>query len=540
MKKRYRYLLILYRVFLIMLIIGFIGFKLSFSIFDTINASTEGDWAAFWDNALWIMIYAIALMPANILFSYIKADTTKIIIVKMKTDYLSSVFKKNISEFQKDNNSQYVSAITNDFNLIEKDYVEQIITIVEAIVNFAMAILIITIISPIILLIGLGVVLLNITVSVVSSIPIKKHNKERSEMMSEYGGFIKEILSAFHIIKTNDLEDRIIENYRKKSEKVQNKKYVIDRIMSYIYAIQNSNFILVFIILMFVVSYLTIQGVILFAGVVVVAQNLDNIINPVAQFSEAVPRILSVKSIFNRIDQTLKNQTSYDETLSFDQFSSRIQLSHVSFAYDDHFIFRDVSLHFDKGKKYLIVGPSGGGKSTLLRLLRKYFAPSEGEILIDNVNLKDIKKIDYFTKIANIEQQIFLFEDTLKNNLTLYKKYSEDEIYNAVKRAGLEDFVEQHPDGINRQILDNGKNISGGEKSRVAIARGLLNNAEIILLDEAFASLDSKSAAAIEASLLALKDVTVINVSHVIFEDNKKLYDDIIMIKNTKAVPIHA
>ncbi|MDI6453013.1 ABC transporter ATP-binding protein [Peloplasma aerotolerans] len=537
MKKRFRYFIILYRVFIIMLLVAFISFKLSFAIFDTVNASTSANWEAFWESAKWMMIYAFALMPANLMFSYIKADTTKRIVTRMKTDYLSAVFEKNISEFQKDNNQQYVSAMTNDFNLIEKDYVEQIINIIEAIVNFLTAILIITLISPIILLIGLGIVVFNVIISALSSRPIKKHNKERSEMMGEYGGFIKEILSAFHIIKTNDLESRIVENYRDRSEKVQHKKYIIDKIMSYIYAIQNANFSLIFLVLMFVVSYLTIQGVILFAGVVVVAQNVDNIIGPVSQISEAVPRILSVKSIFTRIDQTLKNQYVHEETLSFDQLNTSIQLNHVSFAYnEENEILKDVNLNFEKGKKYLVIGPSGGGKSTLLRLLRKYFEPNEGQILIDDQNLNDIKKIDYFSKIANIEQQIFLFEDTLRNNLTLYKDYSDEEIYDAIKRAGLEHFVKQHPDGLNRLILDNGKNISGGEKSRVAIARGLLNHAEIILLDEAFASLDPKSAIAIEASLLALKNVTVINVSHVILEENKSSYDDIVMVKNKKAV----
>jgi ATP-binding cassette, subfamily B, bacterial len=523
-----------------MVLVAFISFKLSFAIFDTVNASTSGDWDAFWDHAKWMMIFAFALMPANILFSYLKADTIKRIITRMKTDYLSAVFQKNISEFQKDNNQQYVSAMTNDFNLIEKDYVEQIINIIEAIVNFTTAILIITLISPIILLIGLGIVVFNVIISTLSSKPIKKHNKERSEMMGEYGGFIKEILSAFHIIKTNDLEARIVDNYRDRSEKVQHKKYIIDKIMSFIYAIQNANFSLIFLVLMFVVSYLTIQGVILFAGVVVVAQNADNIVGPVSQISEAVPRIFSVKAIFNRIDQTLKNQTVYEETLGFDNLNTNIQLTNVSFSYDDNEILKDVNLNFLKGKKYLVIGPSGGGKSTLLRLLRKYFAPNEGQILVDSQNLNDIKKIDYFSKIANIEQQIFLFEDTLRNNLTLYKDYSDEEIYDAIKRAGLEDFVTKHPDGLDRLILDNGKNISGGEKSRVAIARGLLNHAEIILLDEAFASLDPKSATAIEANLLALKGVTVINVSHVILEDNKSLYDDIVMVKNKKAVLMSA
>ncbi|MDD3123845.1 MAG: ABC transporter ATP-binding protein, partial [Candidatus Izemoplasmatales bacterium] len=463
-----------------------------------------------------------------------KSFVIKDVMVKMKSDYIKQVFKKNISEFQRENNALYVSALTNDFNLIEKDYVEQIISLIENFVNFATAIIVIFIINPIILAIGAGMIVLNAIVSVLSSKPIKKHNEERSEMMSKYGGFIKEVLSAFHIIKTNDLESKITKTYKDESTKIQEKKFVIDRIMSYVYAIQNMNFTITFMGLMFFVSYLTLKGVILFSGVAVVATNIDSIIGPVAQLSEALPRIMSVKLLFVRIEETLKNKTVYEETKSFEGLKDKIEFKDVTFRYGENLVLDQIDLSFEKGKKYLVIGPSGGGKSTVLRLLRKYFNPESGSILIDNDNLIDIRKIDYFSKIANIEQQIFLFEETLRNNLTLYKDFSEEEIWDAIDRAGLHEFVISQADGMEKMILDNGKNISGGEKSRIAIARGLLNKADIIFLDEAFASLDYERAKEIEDRLLSLKDVTVINVSHVIIEENKDRYDEIMVVKNKK------
>ncbi|MDD4355014.1 MAG: ABC transporter ATP-binding protein, partial [Candidatus Izemoplasmatales bacterium] len=282
------------------------------------------------------------------------------------------------------------------------------------------------------------------------------------------------------------------------------------------------------------VAYQTIMGALTFAGVIVIFQNIDFFIGPIIEFSETIPRIKSVKVLFTRIDESLKNKSVYPETADFDTLKHTIEFDKVSFAYDENVVLNQISLEFQKGGKYLIVGPSGGGKSTILRLLRKYFAPTEGDIKVDGISLKDIKKVDYFSKIANIEQQVFLFEDTLKNNLTLYKEHSDQEIADAIRRAGLEDFVSQHADGLGRKIVDNGKNISGGEKSRIAIARGLLNKAEIIFLDEAFASLDLDKARAIERSVLALENVTVINVSHVIIKENLDQYDEVITVKNQK------
>ncbi|HSN67311.1 MAG TPA: ABC transporter ATP-binding protein, partial [Fusibacter sp.] len=165
-------------------------------------------------------------------------------------------------------------------------------------------------------------------------------------------------------------------------------------------------------------------------------------------------------------------------------------------------------------------------------LIRKYFNPASGTIHLDRQNIKHITKETYFHQLANIEQHVFIFEDTIRNNLCLYKNYSEADIQIAIDRAGLTDFVENHPEGLERMLFDNGKNISGGEKSRLAIARGLLQHAKIIILDEAFASLDPKIASEIEKTLLALEGVTVINVSHVVFEESKKHYDEIFMVKN--------
>ncbi len=219
----------------------------------------------------------------------------------MKNDYMKKVFNKNISEFQTENNALYISAITNDFNTIETNYVEQVLNILESIIQFATAILIISLISPLIILIGLVMVLVNVIISALSSRPVNKHRKERSEMMSSFGGFIKEVLSAFHIIKTNNLEETVTATYNKESKRVQDKKFVIDRIMSFIFAVQNSSTTLLFFGLVILISYLMINGVLLFAGLVVVLTRIDGIIQPVMRLSESVPKILSVKSLFVRI-----------------------------------------------------------------------------------------------------------------------------------------------------------------------------------------------------------------------------------------------
>ena len=537
MLKRLSYFKYSLHLVALLALLAYLNFQISFTILDLVNEVTSGNMSGFATYATDLAILLSAQIPLRLLFSFLRGRFIKNTLLKMKTEYIKKVFGKNINEFNKENNAKYISALTNDFNLIEIDYITGILKVLEGITNFLTGVIIIIIISPIILAVGIFVILVSVAISSIATRPVKKKNKERSTLLEEYSAFTKEVLSAFNIIKTNDLETRVSETFKKQSDKVQSKQYQIDKLISFVYALNNVNFGFTVFALLLTVSYLAITGIATIASVVVIIQNTFNIVGPIAELAEALPKIITSNALFEKIDASLKNIEDYKETKSFDGFKKKIELKNVSFSYDNDLVLDDITLSFEKGKKYLVVGPSGGGKSTILRLLRKYFNPAKGTILIDGVNLKDIKKVDYFNKIANIEQQVFLFEDTLKNNLTLYKNYTNQEIMDAIKRAGLDDFLKTHKEGLKYKIVDNGKNVSGGEKSRIAIARGLLNKADIILLDEAFASLDYNKAKEIEDSILALKNVTIINVSHVKIKENLVKYD-IIYSVNNKAVKV--
>mgnify|MGYP000846738753 CR=1 FL=1 len=528
----------IFHLFILTIIIALssvIDIYINLQVKEIIDLTTSGNMEIFASKAITILVLILILLPTLIIINGLRSSFIKKAVLRMKNNYIKRVFDKNINEFRNENNSLYLSALTNDYEQIERNYLEPIIDIINSFINLAASIILFSIISPWILLIAFGLMTINIIVSLFSAKPLNKHNKQRSKLFEEYTSYVKEVLSAFHIIKTNDLEDKVKQDFYQKSHLVQEKGYTIDKISSFVFAIQNANFTITFITLFLIVGYMGITGVITFGTVVLIINSLDRLVWPVVNLSESLPKMFSVKSIFKRIDETLTNQDDYLETKNFAGLEKEIILKNVSFSYHENRVIEDVNMRFEKGKKYLIIGPSGGGKSTVLRLLRKYFNPQNGEILIDGIPLKDIKKEQYFNHIANIEQNVFLFEDSIRNNLTLYKEYHEEEINAAIERAGLTDFIASLPQGLDTIIYDNGKNISGGERSRIAIARGLINKAEIIFLDEAFASLDSEKAKAIEKSLLDLKDVTIINVSHVVFKEHQEDYDGVWVVKNKGA-----
>lgn len=505
---------------------------LSIYTMKAVDAVYQQQLGAFQGELRHLILTAVALIPVTILLALVRGLYKRRAIVSAKVSYIRRLFGKHINEFQNENNAKYVSVVTNDLNTLEGSYIDASYEVVISGINFAVAVAVIGTVSPVALGVSLVVGAVSTLLSTWISKPLSRHQKHRSELYGGYTAYIKEVLSAFHIIKSNDLTDKVREDYHKKSEDIQQKGYVIDKIFTYISALNRLNFTLAFYAILAVTAYMGIQGSLTIGGVILVITNMEKIMQPLTQISDFLPKIFSTKELFARIEATLANRDNHEETIEITGFNDSLRLEQVSFRFEDNPVLASVNLTLKKGGKYLLIGPSGGGKSTLLRLLRKYHSPESGRILIDGQDLRDVKKDSYFKHIANVEQQVFLFEDSIKNNLTLYKDYPEDRLERAIEGAGLTQFINQLPEGLDTMLYDNGKNISGGERSRMAIARALLQEAELIFLDEAFSSLDAATASAIERTLLSLEDLTVVNVSHVVFEESRNRYTQVLTVKN--------
>ncbi|HKL80726.1 MAG TPA: ABC transporter ATP-binding protein [Mobilitalea sp.] len=480
-----------------------------------------------------LLIMAAILVPLGILVAMANNFYKRKAMARLKKYYIKKVFGKNIAEFQKENNAKYLSAITNDFYTLELNLITGIYTVGDGIVKFFVGIWLLSTVDPRMILLAALIIVMNLTFSVLTSRPTKKAYRERSDMFDDYTSYIKEVLSAFHIVKNYNLQKKVTDDYYEKSDAIQHKGYLIERMLSFIFSFQNFFGSASIYGAICGVGYMVVIGKITPGGLLLVVEGIQRMMRPLFDITENLPKIFTTGDLIKKIERTLENSDTYVETVDIEQFNDEIEFRDVSFSYEDEeqLILEDINLKVKKNGKYLIVGPSGGGKSTLLKLFRKYFNPTAGMITIDGNDMRDVKRDQYYKFVANIEQMVFIFEDTVKNNITLYKEYSDDEVNAAIESAGLTDFVKQLPEGLNSIIYDNGKNISGGERSRIVIARALLSKASILFMDEAFASLDMERAREIEKTILGLKDITVINVSHVIFKDTRELYDRVITVK---------
>ncbi|MDD2427717.1 MAG: ABC transporter ATP-binding protein [Eubacteriales bacterium] len=508
-----------------------IGMASNIMLMRLVDQSLAGQFEAVRQTLIIIVIIYLLVIPIDILHIRVSSRYIKSSMLGIRQRFLSKVLKLDLRSFNQRGSSTFYSHITNDFNTLETNDIEGRYQLATQLIRALTALAVLAYINIMILLLLLIVATVFLFVSNLLGNIMKKHEQERTELFRGYTLYLREILTAFRLVKSNNLEARSAGEFDRKSESVQHKGFVIDKVSTYIQAVLDVFLYGVIFGSMMLVAYLANQGLVSAGYVILVINSIGGIIQPLSQAMERIPLMKGAQQIWKSIDETLEPMPKkVPETEPFTGLDDDITFRDVSFSYEDTEVLRRLNLKFEKGKKYLLLGPSGGGKSTILRLLRKYISPDQGELLIDDVNLDSIVSEEYLRQLSNVEQHVFLFEDSLRNNLTLYRNYTDGELSDAIEAAGLKDFVAKQPEGLEQLILDNGKNVSGGEKARIAIARGLLRKSDILLLDEAFASLDDAVAKSIEKRLLALEDVTVIQVSHVVFPETIDQYDQVFEI----------
>ena len=246
---------------------------------------------------------------------------------------------------------------------------------------------------------------------------------------------------------------------------------------------------------------------------------LYSIIQPLKDFSKAGYNIPKGLASMERVDKILKAEVSIKEKenpIHVSSFEHDIEFRHVGFKYDQQWVLRDINLIIPKGKTVALVGQSGGGKSTLVDLIPRYYDVQEGEVLIDGINVKDLGIHDLRQLIGNVNQEAILFNDTFLNNITFGVENAKmEDVERAAKIANAYDFIMGSENGFDTNIGDRGGRLSGGQRQRVSIARAILKNPPILILDEATSALDTESERLVQDALYKLmKTRTTIAIAH--------------------------
>lgn len=516
---------------------GLLNVMMAFMLANCIDAASSGSFKRFITALLIYAVYILGMTGIDILQKIVKPIYIRKTMTYLKKDIFQHILSKDIRSFSEENSAKYISILTNDIGMIESDYIENVFNFIWQVTTFLLAIVSVVYINY----------KLAIAIFIVSIIGFYLPQRFRSLLSKRKAVYstslemltakTKDLLSGFEVIHNFNIAWKANELYDDINMDVERKKQNFSIVSGVINSLTNFLGTCMFVLPMIVGGYFVYLGTITVGSLIALIQLMNNLAGPLSQSLQLVNRINSIGSITEKIHELTKEEPEETFTHRLPVFENELSLEHLNFGYTkEKLALEDVNLRFEKGKKYALVGASGSGKSTLLRVLLRYYKPDSGDILIDGLPYEQVKLEDIYKQITFIQQNVFMFDGTLKENIGLYQDYSEDKLNEACKIAGLSELVQGLPNGLEESIGEAGNKLSGGERQRVSIARAILRGSSFILLDETTSALDNKIAYSIEKSLCDLEQMTLIVVTHKIMEDILKHYDEIIVMKSGRVI----
>ena len=440
--------------------------------------------------------------------------------------------QKSLRSFSKEGTALYVSALTNDCTSIENNYLAATFTLIELLFCFLGALIMMLYYSPVMLVLAVALSFLPVAVSMTAGNRLAEQEKEISKKNEHFVSIVNELLSGFPVIKSFRAETQASRLFSQRNEQAEEAKKNKRRTEQLISLLANDAGIIAQMGIFLAGAWLAISGKGVTAGVVIVFVQLMNyILNPISQVPLLWSNRKAAIALMEKLSDALSENVREEGREKLNGFSEKIEMKNLTYGYEPESpVLKDLDVQFDAGKSYAIVGGSGSGKSTLLNLLMGSSSNYQGEICIDGVSIKNIESESLYQLMTSVQQNVFVFNDTIRNNVTMFHEFPDKEVTLALERSGLSEFIEKR--GEDFVCVENGANLSGGERQRISIARALLRKSPILLVDEATAALDAATARAVSFSILNLVGMTRIVVTHRLEEAILRRYDKILVMKN--------
>ena len=514
---------------------GFGGLIISWLLKQLIDTASGVPDAKSFETDLILFGGFIVLMTISFILDY---TTRPAFIRRAMTQYENLAFDKlmdkGISTFRDESTATYLSALTNDATSIETNYLSQLLSLFTMSVMFFGSVTLMIWYSPLLTAIAVGVTILPLIASIITGKRMVGAEKKVSDQNKNFTAVLTDCLSGFSVIKSFKAEKEIFKMFAAENKALESSKFSKERIKTIVGMIGSMAGMLAQSGVFVAGTYLILSGYDLTTGTVMMFVNLMNfMIQPMAALPGLLAGRKAARGLIQKLSDALSQNNESTGTEEITAVNKKIVLENVSFGYDDEKeILHGISATFDAGKAYAVVGASGSGKSTLLNLLMASTANYKGNILVDGKNLKNIKAESLYECISVIQQNVFVFNSSIRDNVTMFRDFPKTELDEAIEHAHLDELIKRR--GEDTLCGENGCGLSGGEKQRISIARSLLKKSSVLLADEATAALDAKTAWQVSNDILDLKGITRIVVTHSLEEGLLKRYDGILVLKEGK------
>ncbi|OPZ32546.1 MAG: putative multidrug export ATP-binding/permease protein [Tenericutes bacterium ADurb.BinA155] len=431
----------------------------------------------------------------------------------------------DVDAFLKEPSSAYISLYTNDVETYRTSYINPLILLFENAILFIAALAYLFVISWLLALVVLSFSIAILFLPMFFGKPIAREQKEYSTLQGEFLGKLKDLFLFFPIIKTAGAEKEESHRFQKENRAFEGERERYQNLGSLSYAVNSVFASFAQIGMMALGAYLVIKGQ-LTIGLLIAATQLSNsITNPLSLIVNCLSQIAGSKAIRAKLNAELA-LSPREKPYSLKTPLQTIVFKDVNFAYGSKKVLQGFSHEFKRGSKTLIVGPSGAGKSTLLKLALGFYGDYQGQILLNDFEVKDIDS-SLYSDLAYVPQETMIFDDTLRYNITLGREYSEETIQQAISASDLTSVIAALPLGLDSLVGENGGSLSGGQRQRIGLARALVTGKGVLLLDEATSALDLAASTQVHAAILK-SDRTVIEVSHKISPEEAAPFDSVI------------
>ena len=481
------------------------------------------------------------LIGATVIFIYaglnfislrLKNKLVRQIMSRYKNKVFKSILDRDYRDFSKEKSGKFISVLTENMKKIEQDYLHKYFNISK---NLSLMIFSL-------LAMFIGNWFLTLLVIIASIIPMmisgfigqKSTSLQNSAMIAnqKYLAKVKDILAGFLVIKSFNVKEAICEDYSHESEKFDEINFIKGKFDVLANVISQLSGMIVFLVAFGGGMYLVFNGYTTIGSVTAIVQLVNFVVMPLNEVGMGMSKFREGQATLDAFE--VKDVTEFQTGETKEYFDDVISFSNIDFSYPntEEKIFNHLSLKIQKGEKIAIVGMSGSGKSTLLNLLLRFYDVTSGHISIDNQDIQAISAESLYNLMTIVQQDVYIFDDTLRSNITLNQFFTDEEIKQAVQQSGLESYVLENESGLQALCGENGSNLSGGQKQRLSIARALIRKTPILLLDEATSSLDNQVTTEIENSILNIQDLTALVVTHKLNENILKKYDRILFMKD--------
>ena len=439
---------------------------------------------------------------------------------------------KSISSFRDESAAGYLSALTNDAASIETNYLAQMLAMITKAVTFIGALLLMCRYSLLMTAIAAGLTVLPLIASLLTGNRLQAVESRVSERNGEFTAALSDCLAGFTVVKNVRAEREIFRLFAQSNKALEHEKFTGRRIKTLVGMIGAVTGIFAQLGVFIAGVYLSMKGGSMTPGAVVLFVNLMNfIISPIAELPGLLACRKAALGLVDKLAAALERSSSREGSETLNRLENGIRLENVSFAYEPgKTVLHGINAEFEAGRAYALVGGSGSGKSTLLNLLMAAETNYSGHILADGIELSDISTESLYGTMAAIQQNVFVFNASIKDNVSMFRDFPKTEMDEAIARAHLGALIRER--GEDYLCGENGSVLSGGEKQRISVARSLLKKSSVLLADEVTAALDAQTAHRVSSDILDLQGITRIVVTHTLEESLLRRYDKIFVLRS--------